>query len=106
MAACHLRSISLPSRTHPLTATTEEQLHKLEASQSLSMSHKLSGLKNLFVDDLLQLPMAQHTFSHERQGQCVENAMSGSLEILDSCDSARDFSSQMKGCAQELKLLE
>ncbi|KAJ9177279.1 hypothetical protein P3X46_012514 [Hevea brasiliensis] len=106
MAACHLRSISLPSRSHPLVVATEEQFYKLKASQSSSMSYKLNGLKNLFecIDGLLQLPQAQQTLFHERQSQCVENALNGSLELLDLCDSTRDFLSQMKECAQELEL--
>ncbi|OAY35485.1 hypothetical protein MANES_12G105800v8 [Manihot esculenta] len=106
MAACHIRSISLPSRSHPLIVNIEEQLYKLKASQSSSMSYKLNGLKNLFecVDDLLQMPLAQQTLSHERQSQCVENALNVSLELLDLCDSTRDLFSQMKECVQELEL--
>ncbi|XP_021637669.2 uncharacterized protein LOC110633394 [Hevea brasiliensis] len=106
MAACHLRSISLPYGSHPLTATIEEHLYKLKASQSSSIFHKLSGLKNLYecVDDLLQLPLAQQSRSHERQSQCVENALNGSLKLLDLCDSMRDFFSDMKECVQRLEL--
>ncbi|KAF2283745.1 hypothetical protein GH714_014744 [Hevea brasiliensis] len=108
MAACHHRSISLPSGSHPLTATIEEQLCKLKASQSLSIGHKLSGLKNLFesVDDLLQLPLAQQTFSHESQRQCVENALNGSLEILDLknlnkaiCKYLRNLKKRERNCS-------
>ncbi|KAJ9170668.1 hypothetical protein P3X46_018760 [Hevea brasiliensis] len=106
MAVCHLRSISLPSGSHPLTTSIEEQLCKLKESQSLSIGQKLSGIKNLFdcVDDLLQMPQAQQTLSQERQSQCVENALNGSLEMLDLCDSTREFFSLMKECAQELEL--
>ncbi|KAG8641211.1 hypothetical protein MANES_13G122001v8 [Manihot esculenta] len=106
MAACHLRSNSLPSTSHPLTVSIEKQIYKLKASHSPSIAHKLSGIKNLFecVDDLLQLPHAQQTLSHEMQRQCVENALNGSLELLELCDSTRDFVSQMKECVQELEL--
>ncbi|OAY33752.1 uncharacterized protein LOC110629760 [Manihot esculenta] len=106
MAACHLRSISFPSRSHPLTVSIEEQLYKLKASQSSSIGHKLNGLKNLLecVDDLLQLPQAQQTLSPERQSQYVQNALNGSLELLDFCDSTRDFFSQMKERVQEFEL--
>ncbi|KAF2295308.1 hypothetical protein GH714_032541 [Hevea brasiliensis] len=98
MAACHFRSISLPARSHPLTVTTEEELYKLKASESSSIGHKLSGLKNLFesVNDLLQLRLAHQTLSHDRQSQCAENALNGSLELLDLCESTRDFFSRMK----------
>ncbi|EEF38821.1 conserved hypothetical protein [Ricinus communis] len=34
MAACHLRSISLCSRSHPLISSIEEQLHKLKTPES------------------------------------------------------------------------
>ncbi|XP_021631888.1 uncharacterized protein LOC110629288 [Manihot esculenta] len=106
MAAFHLRSISLPSRSHPLAVNIEEQLGKLRASQYSSIGHKLSGLKNLFesVDDFLQLSFAQQTISNERQSQSIENAMNGSLELLDICDTTRDLFSQMKECLQELEL--
>ncbi|OAY35478.1 uncharacterized protein LOC110627472 [Manihot esculenta] len=106
MASCHIRSFSLPSRSHPLIVNIEEQLCKLKASQSSTMSCKLNSLKNLFecTDDLLQMPVAQQTLSHESQSQCVEDALSGSLDLLVLCDSTRDFFSQMKECVQELEL--
>ncbi|XP_021629647.1 uncharacterized protein LOC110627606 [Manihot esculenta] len=106
MAACHIRSISLPSRSHPLIVNIEEQLYKLKASKSSSMSCKLNGLKNLFecIDDLLQMPMAQQSLTRERQNLCVESTLNGSMELLDLCDSTRDLFSQMKECVQELEL--
>uniref|UniRef100_A0A6N2LTE2 Uncharacterized protein n=1 Tax=Salix viminalis TaxID=40686 RepID=A0A6N2LTE2_SALVM len=59
MAACHVRSISLPSRSHPLNASVEDQLDRLRSSLTTSTSayHKLSGLKALYdVSRILQLP--------------------------------------------------
>ncbi|XP_050205244.1 uncharacterized protein LOC126655220 [Mercurialis annua] len=102
MASFHIRSISLPSKSHPLTATLEEQLCKLNTSQSsLSVGQKLSCLKELYecVDDFLQL-----TLSHEKQNQSVEEALNGSLCLLDICSNTRDFFSQMKECLQGLEL--
>ncbi|OAY35474.1 hypothetical protein MANES_12G104700v8 [Manihot esculenta] len=106
MASCHIRSLSLPSRSHPLIVSIKEKLRKLKASQSSSMSCKLNSLKSLFefIDDLLQMPVAQQTLSHERQGQRVENVLNGSLALLDLCDSTRDLFSRMKDCVQELEL--
>ncbi|KAJ9170671.1 hypothetical protein P3X46_018763 [Hevea brasiliensis] len=79
---------------------------KLKASQSSLIGHKLSGLKDLFesVDDFLQLSFAEQTTSNERQSQAIENAMNGSLELLDICDTTRDLFSQMKECLQQLEL--
>ncbi|XP_002523628.2 uncharacterized protein LOC8289474 [Ricinus communis] len=106
MAAGHLRSISLPSRSHPLISGIEEQLHKLKTSESSLIGYKLSGLKDLYdcIDDLLQLPLTQQTLSHEKQSQCAEEALDGSLRLLDMCASTRGFFSQMKESVQELEL--
>ncbi|KAJ9177280.1 hypothetical protein P3X46_012515 [Hevea brasiliensis] len=103
MAAFHLRSISLPSRSHPLTVSIE--LYKLKASQSSSIGHKLAVLKELYdcVDDFLQLPFTQQTFCHERLNQSVEEALNGSLRSLEVCSTTRDFLSQMRECVQGLE---
>ncbi|EEF29122.1 conserved hypothetical protein [Ricinus communis] len=65
MASFHIRSISLPSRSHPLTVSVLEQLDKLKASQSSSLGHKLAGLKELYecFNDFLQLSLTQQTLS-------------------------------------------
>ncbi|XP_050207228.1 uncharacterized protein LOC126656660 [Mercurialis annua] len=104
MASFHIRSISLPSRSHPLTLSLEEQLSKLNTSQSsLSLGQKLSGLKELYecVDDFLQLSLTQQSLSHENS---VEEALNGSLCLLDMCSNTRDFFSQMRECLQGLEL--
>ncbi|XP_055959706.1 uncharacterized protein LOC130014801 [Mercurialis annua] len=104
MASFHIRSISLPSRSHPITVSLEEQIYKLNASQSsLSLGQKLSGLKELFecVDDFLQLALTQQSLSHENS---VEEALNGSLSLLDICGNTRDFFSQMRECLRELEL--
>ncbi|KDP31959.1 hypothetical protein JCGZ_12420 [Jatropha curcas] len=105
MAAFHIRSISLPSRSHPLTSSIEEQLYKLKIPQSPSIGHRLAGLKELFccVDDFLQLPLTQQTLSHERHNQSVEETLNGSLALLDMCSTTRDFLSQMRECVQVLE---
>ncbi|KAF2310187.1 hypothetical protein GH714_007117 [Hevea brasiliensis] len=44
-AACHLRSSSLPSKSHPLAASVEEQLTRLKAPSG-SIFNKLGALKD------------------------------------------------------------
>lgn len=106
MATCPVRSISLPSRSHPLTLSIEEQLEKLKASKSSSICHKLGGLKDLFecVDDFLHLQLTRQTLSHEWQSESVEQVLDGSLSLLDMCDITRVVLSQIKECVQELEL--
>ncbi|XP_050205242.1 uncharacterized protein LOC126655219 [Mercurialis annua] len=104
MASFHIRSISLPSTYHPLTVSLEAQLYKLNASQSsLSIGQKLAGLKELYecVDDFLQLSLTQQSLSRENS---VEEALNGSLSLLDICSNTRDFFSQMRECLQALEL--
>ncbi|OAY22539.1 uncharacterized protein LOC110605774 [Manihot esculenta] len=103
-AACHVRSSSLPSKSHPLASSVEEQLTTLRAS-SASVIHKLGGLKDLHdrVGDLFKLPHTQQALSSEHQDKCLEEMFDGSLRLLDACATTRDVFSQMKECVQELE---
>ncbi|KAM7257164.1 hypothetical protein ACFE04_012905 [Oxalis oulophora] len=107
MASFHVRSISLPTGSHPLAASVDEQLSRLRTSQETSTSsssvlcHKLDGLRKLYecVDDLLQLPLTQQHLSNES----LDDVLNGSTRILDMCDISRDVLSQMKECQWELE---
>ncbi|KAJ9170672.1 hypothetical protein P3X46_018764 [Hevea brasiliensis] len=105
MASFHIRSISLPSRPHPLIVNIEEQISKLKTSKSSSIGQKVAGLKRLYdsVDDFLQMPLSQQSLSHEQQSQSVEQALNVSLGLLDMCSTTKDFFSQMKECFQGLE---
>ncbi|OVA10881.1 Protein of unknown function DUF241 [Macleaya cordata] len=100
--AFHARSISLPTKSNPLTLTVEEQLCRLRSSElaisSSSISHNLAGLKDLYesVDDLLQLPLTQDE-------KCLNVVLDGNLMLLDVCGTSRDVLSQMKQCVQDLQ---
>ncbi|KAF8022607.1 hypothetical protein BT93_F0196 [Corymbia citriodora subsp. variegata] len=103
----HFRSISLPSRSHPLTTTVEEHLSRLRssegASSSSSTSQSLGELKSLFdcIDDLLQMPLTRQALSHLRSA--AEESLDVSLTLLDVCGTVREAFSHMKECVQELK---
>ncbi|XP_042509228.1 uncharacterized protein LOC122084873 [Macadamia integrifolia] len=106
--ACrHARSISFPSRSHPLTFQVQEQLHRVRASEatSSSVSCNLGGLKDLYdsVTDLLHLPLTQQTLAQERGEKWVNEVLDGSLRSLDVCGTAADVLSQMKECVTELQ---
>uniref|UniRef100_A0A2C9UVE0 Uncharacterized protein n=1 Tax=Manihot esculenta TaxID=3983 RepID=A0A2C9UVE0_MANES len=96
MAALHVRSISFPSRSHPLYVSIEEHLYELKASQSSSIGHKLAALKELYVDDFLQLSFTQQTFCHEGQNQTVEEALNGSLGLLDMRECVQGLESSIR----------
>ncbi|XP_011035021.1 PREDICTED: uncharacterized protein LOC105132966 [Populus euphratica] len=103
MATCHVRSISWPSISHPLSVSVEDQLDRLRSSQtpSTSVYQKARGLRVLHecVDDFLQLPLTQQTLSKER----AEEVLNGSLLLLDVCSNTQDVFSSMKERFKRLK---
>ncbi|KAF8377726.1 hypothetical protein HHK36_031110 [Tetracentron sinense] len=110
---CHVRSISLPSRSHPLIANVVEQLDRLRASEAIfpsspsSIGHNLEIVNDLYecVDGVLQLPLTQQAFSHERNEneKWVDEVLDGSLRLLDVCGTTGDVLSQTKDCVQDLE---
>ncbi|GAB4838608.1 hypothetical protein Ancab_028153 [Ancistrocladus abbreviatus] len=97
ITAYHTRSISLPSRPHPLVPEFEEQLRRLRPSEatstsSKSISHKLNGLNDLYncVEELLKLHLHQQILSQGRQAKWVDDLLDGSLRLLDVCSTVRD----------------
>ncbi|XP_002510646.2 uncharacterized protein LOC8267883 [Ricinus communis] len=106
-ATCHVRSISLPARSHPLTLSVEGHLDRLRLSQETAASpcNRLSGLKDLYdsVEDLLQLPLTQKDLTNEQHRKSVDEVLDGSLKLVDLCSTTRDIFSQMKECLKELE---
>ncbi|XP_059649960.1 uncharacterized protein LOC132295680 [Cornus florida] len=105
----HARSISLPSRSHPLIPQFDDRLCRIKASEATSsslpsISNRLSGLEELYdcVDDLLQLPQTQQVFTHECNQKWVDEALAGHLRLLDTCAIAKDVFSQTKQDVQQL----
>ncbi|KAK9948281.1 hypothetical protein M0R45_003865 [Rubus argutus] len=101
----HVRSISLPSRSHPTTVRVEEELNRLQswestssASTSNSICRGLSGLEELYdcVDDLLQMSSTQQLLSQHQQEKCMDELLDGSVKLLDIYGISRDFMLQVK----------
>ncbi|XP_021902753.1 uncharacterized protein LOC110818264 [Carica papaya] len=111
MAACHFRSVSLLTRTHPLTSNVEEQLNRLRdqsqspTTSSSSLSQKLSGLRELYdsVNDFLELPLTQQALAHQDNIKMVEDLLEGLLRLLDVCGRTQEIFSQLKACVQQLE---
>ncbi|KAH1081955.1 hypothetical protein J1N35_021716 [Gossypium stocksii] len=102
----HVRSISLPSRSHPTTFRIEDGLNRLkawEASSPLttceSIFTRLSGLEDLYrcMNDLLSMPSTQQVLSKYHQHEkCVDELLDGSVRLLDICGIARDNMYEIK----------
>ncbi|KAK6939257.1 Protein BPS1, chloroplastic [Dillenia turbinata] len=74
----HARSISLPSRSHPISATAEQSLCMRPSEATTSspslISHNLSVLSGLCerMNDVLQLPLTQQTLCHKQHARYLE----------------------------------
>ncbi|XP_074314627.1 uncharacterized protein LOC141649854 [Silene latifolia] len=103
----HARSISLPSRSHPVAEQLDEQLSRLRSSQSTSTSSSVSlnGLTDLYtsVDEFLQLPFNQQTLSQTNIAKWVDQVLDGSLRLLDLCSASRDAMQQSRERLQDVQ---
>ncbi|XP_072972346.1 uncharacterized protein [Typha angustifolia] len=110
--ACHLRSISLPTRPNSLVLKVEEELQKLRAcvaSSSSTAQMVFDGLNGLgdvyeYIKELLSLPSNQNGVSHSNQKKWVEEEMEESIRLLDICGAMRDNLSSMKINVQDLQV--
>ncbi|KAH7850777.1 hypothetical protein Vadar_002904 [Vaccinium darrowii] len=87
----HARSVSLPSRLHPVVSYVDEHFG-------------LSGLESMYdrLDNLLLLPHTQQAFAQQRHEEWVEVVLEKYLRLLDVCATAKDLTSQTK---QDLQCL-
>ncbi|CAK8569261.1 unnamed protein product [Lathyrus sativus] len=107
----HGRSISLPSRPHPLILKCNQHLETLlsssnETSSSSLIFHKIDGLRDLIesVENLIQLPLTQDALIHDQlQENRVNNLLDGFLRLLDVCSAAKDAVIHTKECTRELQ---
>eukprot|EP00268_Persea_americana_P009550 TRINITY_DN13822_c0_g1_i3.p1 TRINITY_DN13822_c0_g1~~TRINITY_DN13822_c0_g1_i3.p1 ORF type:complete len:294 (+),score=57.58 TRINITY_DN13822_c0_g1_i3:154-1035(+) len=107
----HVRSISLPSRSHPLAVRAEEEINKLRSWETSSTSTSeticigLGGLGNLYncVQDFLQLPLTQQSIAHHQQEKWVEEVLDGPVRLLDVCCETKAILSSIKEQVQALR---
>ncbi|KAI4327812.1 hypothetical protein L6164_020230 [Bauhinia variegata] len=110
-----VRSISLPTRVHPSSQRVEALLKHLKhhGAQSVSITHYfaaeaiqndllvLAELNNC-MEELLQSSQTQQALLHYQNGKLVEDALCGSVTLLDACGSARDLLLVLKEHTQTL----
>ncbi|XP_059670783.1 uncharacterized protein LOC132316296 [Cornus florida] len=112
----HVRSISLPSRLPPHSIKIEAELNKLKSWETslVSTTNSVSaetikigllGLAELYncVEELIHSPLTQQAILLPQNGGLVEEALEGSVGLLDSCGSARDLFGMMKECVRDLQ---
>ncbi|KAK9074802.1 hypothetical protein SSX86_003120 [Deinandra increscens subsp. villosa] len=102
----HFRSISLPSRlsTNHTCMEIETKIYELKAmgnlmSSSQAIQSGLVGLAELYVcvEELVQSPHTQRALSRHQSGRTVvEDALEGSIGLLESCSILKDLILMMK----------
>ncbi|XP_027078762.1 uncharacterized protein LOC113777991 [Coffea eugenioides] len=101
-ALCHIRSISLPCRSHPTTLRIEEELNKIKRWETSSTSEAIcTGLCRLAelykrMDDLLNLPLTIQAFSQHQNQKWGEEFLDGSSRLVDICGISREIIFQLK----------
>ena len=111
-----VRSISLPSRVHPSSQRIEALLNhlKLRHPQSVSSTTCLEAetiqnglvvLAELYscMEELFRSPQTQQALVRYQDGKLVEEALSGSVTLLDACGSARDLLLALREHVQSLQ---
>ncbi|KDP43731.1 hypothetical protein JCGZ_22358 [Jatropha curcas] len=99
-----IRTVSLPSREHPILHKFDAVLNHLKTWQILSESETapfgaesiqigLVGLAELYnyVDEIILTPHSQQAIFRYRSGKLVEDALDGSLTLLDTCSIAKEI---------------
>ncbi|KAJ4776907.1 hypothetical protein LUZ62_061164 [Rhynchospora pubera] len=110
--ACHTRSVSLPTRSHPFLLKAEEELNKLQAcigSSSLTYEIMLDALKAVghvyeSINELLCMSSNQNGFLHMQHRRWIEQELEESVKLLDICSTSRDNLDTIKYYVQDLEL--
>lgn len=110
--ACHLRSTSLPSRSHSVELRFEEEFEKLKACVvTLSATAETTcdglwgGLGVLYecIEEALRLPSNQNALARPHQEELVEAELECSIRLLDLCGTMRDNLGAMKEHVQDVQ---
>lgn len=98
----HFRSISLPSRLHPINSPAfEAEFQKLKSCQTCPVSSETiqSGLLGLAE---LYNSIQEHT-QHNQDGKSIEESLESSIELLDSCTAIRELVQMLRENVQALQ---
>ncbi|KAL8266028.1 hypothetical protein R6Q59_003372 [Mikania micrantha] len=108
-----IRSISLPTRSHPSTLQVEEEIADFKTWETsiscipdeTTICCGLTSLDRLYtsVDDVLSLSLTQQALSHPRHQKLVDELSDRSMMLLDICGSVRDIVSHVKEHARAVQ---
>ncbi|MCD7448752.1 hypothetical protein HAX54_045693 [Datura stramonium] len=105
----HVRSVSLPGKSHPTTQRVEEELNKLKSLEisvaPAVVSNGLIGLEKLYkcIDDLFNLPQTLQALSQSLHAKWLDELLDKSVGLLDLCGTIRELVSQCKENVRDLQ---
>jgi hypothetical protein len=110
--ACHQRSASLPSISHPTESRVEAELQGLQAcisSPSTTIDMMCDGLRRLgdiygCIEEIMSLPSNQVGLSLPLQRKMVEEELERSLVLVDLCNAMQENLAELKMSIQGLQL--
>ncbi|KAL2348672.1 hypothetical protein Fmac_002672 [Flemingia macrophylla] len=109
-----VRSISFPTRVHPVSKRIEALLNHLKPHHSQpvisncleaeTIQSDLVVLAEVYncMEELFHSPQTQQALLRYHDGKLVEKALCGSVTLLDTCESARDLLLVLKEHMQTL----
>ncbi|KAG9136968.1 hypothetical protein Leryth_013813 [Lithospermum erythrorhizon] len=100
----HIRSVSLPPRSHPATVKVEQAVNKLKSNEVSSASNsevicsKLCEMTELYVgvEELLGLQFVRRALSQNHHDSRVDELLKESVKFIDVCSNTRDTVMQIK----------
>ncbi|CAN4078623.1 unnamed protein product [Withania somnifera] len=105
----HVRSISLPGRSHPTIQRVDEELNKFKSLQVSvgpeTVNKGLIGLEKLYnyIDDLLNLPQTLQALSKSPNAKWLDDLLDKSVRLLDVCGTIRELFSRCKEIVRDLQ---
>ncbi|CAN4083524.1 unnamed protein product [Withania somnifera] len=105
----HVRSVSLPSRSHPISQRVDEELSKLKTLEvslaPAAVSNGLLCLEKLYkdIDDLFNLTRTLQALSQSLHAKWLDDLLDKSVRLLDLCGTIRDLVSQYKENIRDLQ---
>ncbi|KAJ9561734.1 hypothetical protein OSB04_006895 [Centaurea solstitialis] len=111
----HLRSITMPCRSHPSTDRIHEVLNKVQRWESISSSLSnpsadivcsgLSQLAELYecLDDLFKTTLSQNRLISSNCTKWTDELLDVSIKLLDICSTSTDVMSQTKELVRDLE---
>ncbi|KAD7117714.1 hypothetical protein R6Q59_013753 [Mikania micrantha] len=109
----HIRSTSLPTRSHPIILQAQEEIQKFKTWEGSISSvptpnticSALTRLQVLYecVDSVLSLPLTQQALTHNQYTELVNELLDKSISLMDICGSTRDLVLKVKENARDVQ---